>query len=176
VSGALIYFALTTSNGSIDRSELTTDGNGAASILYYAWNNFAEDILLAWTEGSGYSQLVIPKTGQLLGYTAKMTATPSEFKKGTGGGPWLANTVLTVTVVDNNNLPAPGLRVRINPDLAIFATPDDALTGVDGKATFIYLEPLGLGTVVVDAYVDVNDNGVQDPADPTTGTTITMTE
>ena len=31
--------------------------------------------------------------------------------------PWIANTILTVTVLDSNNLPAQGMRVRINPPM-----------------------------------------------------------
>lgn len=179
VSGKLVYFTLTTSNGSIDRTELHTDGKGVASIIYYAWNNLETDILLAWTEGGGYAQLVITKTGQVIGYTATMAANPTEFTAGTGAGPWICNSILTVTVVDNDNLPAPGLRVRFNPlsdvgGVSGASTPSSGLTGVDGKVVTYFRGVLATGTFVVTGYVDVNDNGVQDPTEPTVATTLTV--
>ena len=54
-------------------------------------------------------------------------------------------------------------------------TPASALTGIDGKANFNVSVQIPAGTFVVDAYVDVNDNGVQDPTDPTAAATLTMT-
>ena len=182
VSGKLVYFALTTSNGSIDRSELYTDGKGVSSIIYYAWNNIETDILLAWTEGGGYSQLIITKSGQVLGYTATLTANPATFT-GTGVGPtWICNTVLTFTVTDSKtSLPAQGMRVRIIPPTVLGVpitssiTPASALTGIDGKASFNVSVVMPAGTIVVDGYVDVNDNGVQDPTEPTAAATLTLT-
>ena len=181
VSGATVRFGLTTVNGSISRNELTTDGNGVASIVYYAWNNLSTDVLEATTDEGGYSQLIITKSGQVLGYTATMTANPSTFT-GAGAGPWICNTILTVTVLDSrNNLPKQGMRVRINPPtvlgvpLVSTITPASALTGIDGKANFNVSVTIPAGTFVVEAYVDVNDNGVQDPTDPTAAATLTLT-
>ena len=94
VSGALVRFSMTTANGSISRNELQTDGNGVASIVYYAGNNLAQDILQATTDDGGFAQLVITKTGQVVGYTATMIANPVEFTEGAGGGPWICNSIL----------------------------------------------------------------------------------
>jgi lipoprotein signal peptidase len=178
VSGVLVRFNLTTPNGSISRNEVTTDGSGVASIIYYAWNNLTTDIIEATTENGGYSQLIITKTGQALGYTATMTANPNTFT-GTGAtgstGPWICNSILTVTVVNNNGLPVSGMRVRFNPGAVGGSAPTSALTGIDGKAIANFIGMLPGGTFVVEAYVDVNDNGVQDPTDPTTAVTITVT-
>ena len=180
VSGATVRFSLTTYNGSISRNELTTDGNGVASIVYYAGNNLVTDVLLATTDGGGFAQLIITKTGQVVGYTATMLAEPTEFTGDGSGGPYICNSILTVTVVGNNNLPARGLRVRFNPlsdgVVSGVSTPSNGLTGVDGKVVTSFRGELLPGTFVVNAYVDVNDNGVQDPTEPTVAVAITVTD
>ncbi len=66
VSGATVRFSMTTSNGSISRNELPTDGSGVASMVYYAGNNLEPDILQATTDGA-FTQLIITKTGQVAG-------------------------------------------------------------------------------------------------------------
>jgi hypothetical protein len=181
VSGATVRFGLTTGNGSISRNELSTDGNGVASIIYYAWDNLSTDVIEATTDEGGYAQLIITKSGQVLGYTATLTANPATFTA--AASPAICNTILTVTVLDSrNNLPKQGMRVRIIPPTALgfpivpqSISPASALTGIDGKASFNVSVTIPEGTVVVEAYVDVNDNGVQDPTDPTAAATLTLT-
>lgn len=174
VSGVRVYFHLTTANGSIDRNEVITDGSGVATIVYYAWNNFEPDILQATTDDGAFAQMIITKTGQLLGYTATMAAAPPTTY--TSGD--VINSRLTVTVIDNNSLPAQGLRVRFNlPSVGGTFTPNSApLTGIDGQAavTFNFDTTGYIGTITVDAYVDLDDDGFLDPTDPTRAVTLTV--
>ena len=173
---------MTTGNGSISRNELTTNGSGVASMVYYAGNNLEPDILQATTDGA-FTQLIITKSGQVLGYTAEMLATPSEFAgDDTPLATFICNSILTVTVKNNDGLPARGLRVRFNTPTSLGGTitstftPSSDITGIDGKAITNLSIGLPVGTFVVDAYVDVNDNGVQDSTEPTAAVTLTVTE
>jgi hypothetical protein len=182
VSGATVRFSLTTANGSINRNEATTDGSGVATVVYFAENNLLADVLQATTDEGGFAEIILTKTGQVLGYTATMLATPKTF---TGAAGSTCNTFLTVTVLNSrSSLPAQGMRVRIIPptvqgvSLTNTITPASTLTGIDGKATFnasVTWPGGATGTIVVTAYVDVNDNGVQDPTEPTAADTLTLT-
>ncbi|MDP1991079.1 MAG: hypothetical protein Q8K00_08650 [Syntrophales bacterium] len=170
VSGALVRFSMTTSNGSISRNELTTNGSGVASMVYHAGNNLEQDILQATTDGA-FTQFIITKTGTVLGYTATMVADPTTMDDG-----FINDAKLTVTVVNNNNLPVQGLRVRFNaPSAGGTITPSHAMTGIDGKVIVTYTIDLTTPLneqIVVDAYVDINDNSVQDQTDPTAAAVI----
>jgi|GEM_PF-2968182 len=171
VSGALVRFSMSTSNGSLSRSELETDGSGVATIIYQAGGDtFESDIIQATTEGA-FTSLVITKTGNAVGYTATLVGDPNQFTN-TAATAGTVNSKLTATVKDSKGLAAPGLRVRINaPSWGATAgtvTPTNALTGVDGTATFSMSQDIvGVGTIIVTGYVDVNDNSSQDPTDPT---------
>lgn len=178
VSGETVRFYLSTSNGTINQTEVTTDGNGQASVLYTAGNSLNSDVLWASTSGGASTSLVITKTGQLSGYTATMTANPSTFTGDPaviGPPPWTCNSILTVKVVDNNDTAAQGMRVRFSQSIGT-TTPTNTLTGIDGEATVNFTGSLGLGTHIVSAYVDLDDDGVQDETDPTAETLITVEE
>ena len=176
VSGVTVYFWLSTSNGTINQSQVTTDASGQASVLYTAGNSLNSDVLWASTSGGASTSLVITKTGQLSGYTATMTANPSTFTGDAaviGPAPWTCNSILTVKVVDNNSTAVQGMRVRFSQSIGT-TTPTNTLTGIDGEATANFTGSLGLGTHIVSAYVDLDDNGVQDETDPTAEALITV--
>ena len=180
VSGETVRFYLSTSNGTINQSEVTTDGNGQASVLYTAGNSLNSDVLWASTSGGASTSLIITKTGQLSGYTATMTANPSTFTGDPaviGAQPWTCNSILTVKVVDNNGTAVQGMRVifvQVSGTSSWTTTPTDTLTGIDGEATANFAGRLYVGTHIVSAYVDLNGNNSQDDTDPTAEALITV--
>ncbi len=176
VSGVTVTFYMSTANGTLSRAQTNTNDNGEATTIYHAGNNLNEDIVEAITDNGGYDQLIITKTGQLTGYTATMTANPSTFTGDAaviGPAPWTCNSILTVKVVDNNSTAVQGMRVRFSQSIGT-TTPTNTLTGIDGEATVNFTGSLGLGTHIVSAYVDLDDNGVQDETDPTAEALITV--
>ena len=196
VSGAEVRFYLTTGNGELSRSDLKTNGDGVATIIYYAWNNLEDDIIQATTDKGGFDTLIIKKGGQTIGFTATMTANPQEFTGKSTDPPgtiYICNTVLSVTVVQEGTgttagLPAANLRVRFNPITYIDPmthlvtsinsnfTPASGVTGIDGKLISNLSVELPVGTFIVSAYVDLNDNGAQDENEPTAAVAIKVTQ
>ena len=177
VSGVTVYFWLSTSNGTINQSQVTTDGSGQASVLYTAGNSLNSDVLWASTEGGASTSLVITKTGQAVGYTATMTSDATDIEQHDVA----QDILLTVEVKDNSSLPAQGLRVRFkSPDASAGTgtiTPSSALTGIDGKATatYHYQGDSVIEQIALNAYVDLDDDGVQDETDPTASVLIDNT-
>lgn len=96
VSGVTVYFWLSTSNGTINQSQVTTDGNGQASVLYTAGNSLNSDVLWASTAGGASTSLIITKTGGAVGsYTVTVTAAPTTLATDT------SPSIVTATVKDN---------------------------------------------------------------------------
>ena len=96
VIGVTVYFYLSTSNGTINQSQVTTDGSGQASVLYTAGNSLNSDVLWASTAGGASTSLIITKEGGAVGsYTVTVTAAPTTLATDT------SPSIVTATVTDN---------------------------------------------------------------------------
>jgi Big-like domain-containing protein len=72
---------------------------------------------------------------------------------------------VTATVTDGNGNPTPGITVRFSVTGSV-NTSGSATTDANGQATFCYQGPALPGADVITAYADTNNNGVQDPGEP----------
>ena len=151
VSGVRVYFTLTTPNGSIDRSELITDGNGVARIVYTAGNGTGTDILQATTDG-GFAQLIITKSSSPPPTTTiTLTADPSSITAAIAANP---SSAITATVRNSAGVVQSGVTIHFSvfPSGTSTFSVNDVVTGADGKAlTVLTISPANEGTYVVQA-------------------------
>ncbi len=127
VSGETVRFYLSTSNGTINQTEVTTDGNGQASILYTAGNSLNSDVLWASTSGGASTSLIITKTAGSA-YTLTLTTNPNAVTVPYGGGPF--DTTVTVEITDQNGVPQSDIVVNVSDASGTTVT---LTTGNDGK-------------------------------------------
>jgi len=96
------------------------------------------------------------------GAPATLTLTPSSDTNTVG-----AEHCVTATVVDSFHNPTPGITVRFAVSGSVTTSgTGTAPTDANGRATFCYTGPALPGSDVITAYADTNNNGVQDPGEP----------
>lgn len=79
--GEKVTFKLLTTNGaSLNPLVRETDGNGIATTVYTAGNNYTQDVVEATLENGMSASIVIRKTGIMSGARISVTADPSSVK------------------------------------------------------------------------------------------------
>jgi hypothetical protein len=74
---------------------------------------------------------------------------------------------VTATVADSFHNPTPGITVRFSVSGSVTTSgTGSSPTNANGQATFCYTGPALPGSDVITAYVDTNNNGVQNPGEP----------
>jgi hypothetical protein len=98
---------------------------------------------------------------------ASLTLVPKTQTHNTGG-----QACVTATVKDKNGFPVAGVTVRFSVGGSV-KTSGSATTDANGQAQFCYTGPSKPGKDQVKAFADTNNNGVQDPGEPSDVATVT---
>ena len=110
--GVDVTFRLLTANGGrLSATVQKTDGNGEASVVYTAGNNYSQDVVQAKLENDNTASLVIKKSGSIAGpVISDMSASDSDVLPGEAS-------IITIEVTDDDN-PAAGeyVEIKINPN------------------------------------------------------------
>ena len=110
--GVDVTFSLLTANGGrLSASVQKTDGNGEASVVYTAGNNYSQDVVQAKLENDNTASLVIKKSGSIAGpVISDMQASPTSVTAG-------QQSIITIEVTDDDN-PAAGqyVEITVNPN------------------------------------------------------------
>jgi hypothetical protein len=148
-------------------SSAPTDGSGQASSCYTGTvagtdtiNAFA-DTNNNGTKESGEPSDTATKTWTA-GAPATLTLTPSSDTNTVD-----AQHCVTATVVDSFHNPTPGITVRFAVSGSVTTSgTGTSPTNANGQATFCYTGPALPGSDVITAYADTNNNGIQNPGEP----------
>lgn len=110
--GVDVTFRLLTANGGrLSATVQKTDGNGEASVVYTAGNNYSQDVVQAKLENDNMASLVIKKSGSIAGpVISDMQASPTSVTAG-------QQSIITIEVTDDDN-PAAGqyVEITVNPN------------------------------------------------------------
>ena len=99
--GETVTFRLLTANGaSLSRLTQETDGNGIATTVYTAGNNYRQDVVEAVLGNGMSASVVIVKTGSVTGAAMTLTADPTSVKA-------RGYSVIKVTVTDGSDTAKP---------------------------------------------------------------------
>ncbi len=99
--GETVTFRLLTSNGArLSAYTRETDGNGIATTVYTAGNNYRQDVVEAVLENGMSASVVIVKTGSVTGVSMTVTADPIAVKAN-------GYSLIKVTVTDGNDTTKP---------------------------------------------------------------------
>ena len=164
--GITVDFSVSGANAPADASA-PTDSSGQASSCYTGTATGTDTIsAFADTNRNGVKDAGEPSdTATKLwtaGAPATLTLTPSSDTNTVG-----AEHCVTATVVDSFHNPTPGITVRFAVSGSVTTSgTGTAPTDANGRATFCYTGPALPGSDVITAYADTNNNGVQDPGEP----------
>jgi hypothetical protein len=154
-----VNFSVSGPNGPLAGSAVT-DANGEARFCYTG-THAGTDTITARAVGGSNPSATARKTWQP-GKPASLVLTPA-----TDTNPVDAQHCVTATVTDQFANPTPNITVRFSVSPTTFRTPSSgtAVTDGNGQATFCYTSALP-GNDIITAYADTNNNGVQDPGEP----------
>jgi Big-like domain-containing protein len=165
VPGVTVQFSVSGSNTASGTGSSPTDANGQATFCYTG-TAVGNDAISAYADTSGNG---VQDPGEPSGVAAK-TWTPGAPASLTLTPSTATNTVdsqhcVTATVTDAFGNPTPGITVRFSVTGSV-TTSGSQTTDANGQATFCYTGPALPGSDVITAYADTNNNGVQDPGEP----------
>ena len=135
--GETVTFRLLTSNGArLSKLSQETDGNGIATTVYTAGNNYRQDVVEALIENGISASVIIVKTGNITGAAMTLTADPPSVKPG-----GYSVVMATVTYGSDTNKPMIGETVEIsliqnNSGAGLII--NSAVTDATGQATATY--------------------------------------
>ena len=135
--GETVTFRLLTSNGArLSKLSQETDGNGIATTVYTAGNNYKQDVVEAVIENGMSASVVIVKTGGVSGAAMTLTADPTQV---TAGGYSVVKA--TVTYGSDTGKPMSGETIEFsliqnNSGGALLSA--GAVTDAAGQATATY--------------------------------------
>ena len=165
VPGATVRFSAVGANPTSGTGTSPTDANGQATFCYTG-TVAGVDTISAYADTNNNS---VQDPGEP-GATATKTWLPGPPATLTLEPSTATNTVdaqhcVTATVEDQFGNPTPGIIVRFSVTGSV-TTGGFATTDADGEASFCYIGPALPGSDVITAYADTNNNGVQDPGEP----------
>jgi hypothetical protein len=117
--------------------------------------------------GYGASYVVGQTCSQRTPVPATLTLAPKTQTDTTG-----SQACVTATIKDASGAPVAGVTVRFSVGGSVTAS-GSATTNASGQAQFCYTGPSKPGKDQVKAYADTNNNGVQDPGEPSDTATVT---
>ncbi|HYR12605.1 MAG TPA: post-COAP-1 domain-containing protein, partial [Mycobacterium sp.] len=164
--GVTVDFSVSGANAPAD-SSAPTDSSGQASSCYTGTATGTDTIsAFADTNSNGVKDTGEPSDTATKTWTAGAPATltlaPSSDSNTVG-----AQHCVTATVVDSFHNPTPGISVRFAVSGSVTTSgTGTSPTDANGRATFCYTGPALPGSDVITAYADTNNNGVQDPGEP----------
>jgi hypothetical protein len=168
--GAKILFSVTGANTAAGAG--VTDANGQATFTYTGTNLGTDTITACYDANSNAvcdsGELTATATKRwVVGPPAKLTLSPK-----TATNPVDSQHCVTATVQDAANNPVPNIIVRFSVTGSV-TTSGQATTNASGQATFCYTGPALPGADAIHAYADTNNNGTQDPGEPSDDATKT---
>ena len=135
--GETVTFRLLTANGArLSKLSQETDGNGIATTVYTAGNNYRQDVVEAVIENGMSASVVIVKTGNVTGAAMTLTADPASVKPG-----GYSVVMATVTLGGDANKPLIGETVEFNliqNNSGAGLIINSAVTDATGQATATY--------------------------------------
>jgi len=164
--GITVDFSVSGANAPADASA-PTDSSGQASSCYTGTVTGTDTIsAFADTNNNGLKDTGEPSDTATKTWTAgapaTLTLTPPSDTNTVG-----AQHCVTATVVDSFHNPTPGISVRFAVSGSVTTSgTGTSPTDANGRATFCYTGPALPGSDVITAHADTNNNGVQDPGEP----------
>ena len=165
VPGVTVQFSVTGANTASGTGSSPTDANGKAEFCYTG-TAVGNDTISAFADTNNNGRQDADEPGG----TARKTWTPApparlRLSPNPDSNPVDAQHCVTATVTDAFANSTPGITVRFSVTGSV-NTSGTRVTSANGQAEFCYQGPALPGSDAITAYADANNNGVQDPGEP----------